>query len=111
MLLGDVHSSLLHFNNRSIVCLQISGALHAVLDKTGSSSMNKLTNFQINSTARSSMSEGVNLDTEEQTDSIHRINQVNLEDESINENGQIDIKVCILNRSTKVNFYLLTVLN
>jgi hypothetical protein len=98
--------------------LQISGSLHVVLDQTeSSSSMKNLSDFQINSTTKGSMSEGISVDMDEQSRSN---SQPSLEDEGIDElsalsnwkNEQITVKVCylfyILNRNS---FYLLIVCN
>ncbi len=71
--------------------------------------MKKLSDFQINSMARGSMSEGISADADDQSLSNYSNSQHSFEDEGIDEPStlsnakadQITVKVCIFNTSMK----------
>ena len=82
--------------------MQVSGSLYVTLDQTGSLILKKQSDLQINSATRSSISEGISIDGEEQSlNTNHSASQQSFEDEGIEEsfglfdgtNDQTTIKV------------------
>ena len=81
--------------------LQKAGSLHVVLEQTGPSTVKRLNDLQINSTACGSMSEGICVDIDGQSLSNYSNSQHSLDDEGIDDpsvlingkNDEITIKV------------------
>ncbi|UJR37400.1 hypothetical protein I4U23_030105 [Adineta vaga] len=82
---------------------EISGSLHVVLIQIGTSSMKKLSDFQPRTTPRVSISEGISIDTDENSLSEASASQNSLDDESIDDStgvfsnrpNQITVKFAI----------------
>ncbi|UJR08835.1 hypothetical protein I4U23_013089 [Adineta vaga] len=68
---------------------EISGSLCVTLDQTGLPVMKKQSDLQINSTTRSSMSDGISIDADEQSLNNRSTSQHSFEDEGIDESSTI----------------------